>query len=55
MLRSLTAAALGIGLLAAGGQTALAQNLVPCAEENGYCRVPYSTASYTGFRAAARQ
>ncbi len=43
MLRSLTAAALGIGLLAAGGQAALAQNLIPCAEENGYCRVPYST------------
>jgi hypothetical protein len=44
MIRSIITAALAIGSLVGAMPAALAQgNLVPCAEENGYCRVPYPT------------
>ena len=50
MIRSIiTAAALAIGSSVAAMPVALAQgNLVPCAEENGYCRVPYPTRVFYG-------
>ena len=50
MIRSIiTAAALAIGSLVGAVPVALAQgNLVPCAEENGYCRVPYPTRVFYG-------
>jgi hypothetical protein len=43
MLRALITATLVIGTSLAAVQAAAAQDLVPCAPENGYCRVPYPT------------
>lgn len=43
MLRSLIAASLVIGASLAAMPEAAAQGLVPCAQENGFCRVPYPT------------
>ena len=49
MIRSIVTAALAIGSLVGAFPVALAQgNLVPCAEENGYCRVPYPTRVFYG-------
>ena len=44
MLRSvITVASLAVGTLLFGTSATLAQGLVPCAPEHGFCRVPYPT------------
>ena len=44
MLRPIAAgAAFALGTFLAGMSGAGAQGLIPCAEENGFCRVPYPT------------
>jgi hypothetical protein len=49
MIRSMITAALAIGISVGAMPVALAQeNLVPCAQENGYCRVPYPTRVFYG-------
>jgi hypothetical protein len=49
MIRSIITAALVIGGSAAAVSVVLAQGkLVRCAEENGYCRVPYPTRVFYG-------
>jgi hypothetical protein len=49
MIRSIVTAALVIGGSVGAVPVALAQgNFVPCAEENGYCRVPYPTRVFYG-------
>jgi hypothetical protein len=57
MLRPVVAmAALAIGTVLLGTPAAVAQGRVPCAEENGFCRVPYPTRVVYGVpgRSAAR-
>ena len=56
MFRSVIAAAIAIGTTLAVMPTAGAQELVPCAPENGFCRVPYPTRVIYGVpgRSAAR-
>jgi hypothetical protein len=46
----LTTAAIGVGACLTGVPEAQAQNLVPCAQENDYCRVPYPTRVIYGAR-----
>jgi hypothetical protein len=57
MLRSFLAASLVIGASLAVMPDAMAQGLVPCAPENGFCRVPYPTRVIYGVpgRSAARE
>ena len=53
MLARLAATAgLGLVMAAAAAAPASAQNLVGCAGENGFCRVPYPTTVVYGFRGA---
>ncbi|RDI57773.1 hypothetical protein [Microvirga subterranea] len=56
MLRSLLMAALVAGASLAAMPEAMAQGLVPCAPEHGFCRVPYPTRVIYGVpgRTAAR-
>src|SRR3712207_1996269 len=56
MLRAFITATLAIGTSLAAVPAAAAQDLVPCASENGYCRVPYPTRVVygTGRRHTAR-
>lgn len=57
MLRSVIAAAFVVGASFAVMSTAVAQELVPCAPENGFCRVPYPTRVIYGIpgRSTARE
>jgi hypothetical protein len=57
MLRSLVAATLATGASIVAMPAAVAQDLVPCAQEHGFCRVPYPTRVIYGIpgRSSARE
>ena len=57
MLRSILAAMFAMGASIVAVPTAVAQGLVPCARENGFCQVPYPTRVIYGAlgRSSARE
>jgi hypothetical protein len=50
MLRAVLASAVITGSMLAGAAVVQAQEMVPCARENGFCRVPYPTRVIYGAR-----